>query len=64
MKSTEVIKHLKANGCELLREGTYHAIYRNTADGKHASVGRHPDIFSKNLICFIITNFIFSSFQL
>ena len=64
MKRTDVIKHLKAYGCELLREGTNHAIYRNTANGKHTSVGRHPGIFSKNRICFIITNFIFSPFQL
>ena len=49
MKRADLIKHLKANGCELLREGNNHAIYRNKSNGKQSSVGRHQEL--ANILC-------------
>lgn len=49
MKRADLIKHLKANGCELLREGTNHAIYRNKSNSKQSAVGRHQEL--DNLLC-------------
>lgn len=44
MKRRVLIKHLEAAGCELLREGAKHSIYRNTYSGKRTSVPRHPGL--------------------
>lgn len=44
MKRIDLIKHLKANGCELLREGANHAIYRNKENGKQTAIGRHQEL--------------------
>ena len=44
MKRTLLIKHLKTNGCSLLREGKKHSIYINTVTGKMAAIPRHTDI--------------------
>ncbi len=49
MKRTEFLKHLKEHGCELLREGTNHSIYKNKINGNFSSVGGHPEI--SNLMC-------------
>ena len=49
MKRSSFIKHLLENGCELLREGANHSIYRNKANGKQSSVGRHQEL--DNLMC-------------
>jgi mRNA interferase HicA len=49
MKRIDLIKHLKAYDCELLREGNSHSIYRNKANGKQSSVGRHQEL--DNLMC-------------
>ena len=44
MKRTDLIRHLEANGCTLVREGGNHSIYRNTANGRHSTVPRHRDL--------------------
>ncbi len=49
MKRFDLIKHLKENNCELLREGNNHAIYRNKENGKQSAVGRHQEL--DNLLC-------------
>jgi len=49
MKRTDLVKHLKDNNCELIREGSNHAIYRNKINGKQSAVGRHQEL--DNLLC-------------
>lgn len=49
MKRIDLLKHLKAHNCELLREGSNHAIYRNTENGKQTAIGRHQEL--DNLLC-------------
>jgi mRNA interferase HicA len=49
MKRSDLVKHLKINNCELLREGNNHSIYRNNKNGKQSSVGRHLEL--DNLLC-------------
>ena len=34
MKRSALIKHLQKNGCQLLREGTNHAIYHQELDNQ------------------------------
>jgi len=49
MKRIDLLKHLKVNNCELLREGNNHSIYRNKANGKQSAVARHQEL--DNLMC-------------
>lgn len=44
MKRIEFERHLKNNGCELLREGSNHSIWINTLNNIQTSVPRHPEI--------------------
>ena len=44
MKRTELVRHLEAHGCRLLREGARHSIFVNRAAGKATSVPRHREI--------------------
>ena len=44
MKRRDVIRHLEAQGCELLREGGNHSVYVNRAKRKASSVPRHREI--------------------
>lgn len=44
MKRRQLLRHLKAYGCELRREGSNHSIYRNLATGETAPVPRHTEI--------------------
>jgi len=52
MKRTAFLKHLKKHGCELVREGGNHSLYRNRKNGNQSTVGRHPEL--SNLMCKII----------
>jgi mRNA interferase HicA len=49
MKRKEFERHLKKNGCELLREGSNHSIWVNTLNDIQTSVPRHPEIV--NITC-------------
>ncbi|MEW5877994.1 MAG: type II toxin-antitoxin system HicA family toxin [Acidobacteriota bacterium] len=52
MKRDELLRYLRANGCELLREGARHSWWRNTASGKRSSIPRHveiPDLLAKKI---------------
>ncbi len=53
MKRTELVRHLEAHGCLLLREGARHSIFVNRAAGKATSVPRHKEIndFLARKIC-------------
>lgn len=44
MKRTDLIRHLEAHGCELLREGGNHSIYVNRATQGTSAVPRHREI--------------------
>ncbi len=53
MKRNELIRHLSKNGCELLREGSRHSIWRNVKLGNMTAVPRHTEIkeFMVRKIC-------------
>lgn len=44
MKRRDVIRHLEAQGCMLLRERANHTVYVNPERRKVASVSRHREI--------------------
>ena len=44
MKRRDLLRHLTAHGCQLLREGGNHTIFINPATRKVASVPRHAEI--------------------
>jgi len=44
MKRRDLIRHLIANGCELLREGGRHSIYWNPRTRATTSVPRHLEV--------------------
>jgi mRNA interferase HicA len=44
MKRRDLIKHLLANGCSLLREGHGHSIFVNSGAGQRTPVPRHREI--------------------
>jgi mRNA interferase HicA len=44
LKRRQLLRHLKAHGCELRREGSNHSIYRNSTTGETAPVPRHTEI--------------------
>jgi predicted RNA binding protein YcfA (HicA-like mRNA interferase family) len=44
VKHADLNRHLQANGCHFVREGTKHTVYRNAAAGKHSTIPRHREI--------------------
>ncbi|MBM4340212.1 MAG: type II toxin-antitoxin system HicA family toxin [Deltaproteobacteria bacterium] len=44
MKRTELLKHLRAHGCEFIREGSRHSWWGNRSLNKRSSVPRHTEI--------------------
>ena len=44
MKHRDLIRHLKAHGCELLREGGNHSVYVNRATWKVTTIPRYREI--------------------
>lgn len=53
MKRRELIRHLTAHGCELLREGGNHSWWHNPSQNKRSAVPRHSEITDQlaNKIC-------------
>jgi len=53
MKRTDLVRHLEANGCRLLREGGSHSVYTNVANRKVVTLPRHREIkeFLARKIC-------------
>ena len=53
MKRRELLRHLQAHSCQLLREGGRHSIYWNPASSRTSSVPRHVEIheFLARKIC-------------
>lgn len=48
MKLVALERHLRGCGCAFLREGGSHTIWRNSANGKIASVPRHREMKRAN----------------
>ena len=44
MKRRALLRYLRKQGCELLREGKRQAIYWNPANGQVAPIPRHTEI--------------------
>ncbi|MCY4553262.1 MAG: type II toxin-antitoxin system HicA family toxin [Candidatus Poribacteria bacterium] len=44
MKRRQLIKHLRENGCEFIREGGKHSWWGNPERGTRAAVPRHNEI--------------------
>jgi predicted RNA binding protein YcfA (HicA-like mRNA interferase family) len=44
MKRRDLIRHLQAHGCELLREGGNHSVYIHRSTKKSSAVPRHREI--------------------
>jgi mRNA interferase HicA len=44
MKREELLRHLRAEGCELLREGGRHSWWHNPAQNRRSAVPRHTEI--------------------
>lgn len=53
MKRTDLIRHIEAQGCQLLREGGRHTLYYNPAKNQTSAVPRHREIndFLARKIC-------------
>jgi predicted RNA binding protein YcfA (HicA-like mRNA interferase family) len=43
MKRRDLIRHLEANGCEFLREGSDHTVYVNRPAQKTSTIPRHRE---------------------
>jgi len=44
MKRADLIRHLEANGCFFVREGSKHTLYRNPVNGYSTTIPRHREI--------------------
>lgn len=44
MKRRDLVRHLEAHGCQLLREGGNHSVYVNRSARKSSSIPRHREI--------------------
>jgi mRNA interferase HicA len=44
MKRAKLMQHLRKHGCELVREGARHSIWRNPASAGLTAVPRHTEI--------------------
>jgi mRNA interferase HicA len=53
MKRADLVRHLEAHGCQLLREGSNHTVYVNRAARRTSTVPRHREIddFLAQKIC-------------
>jgi mRNA interferase HicA len=53
LKRAVLIRHLRANGCDLLREGRAHSVFVNRRTGRATAVPRHREIddFLARKIC-------------
>jgi predicted RNA binding protein YcfA (HicA-like mRNA interferase family) len=53
VKRVDLIRHLEAHGCRLLREGGNHSVYMNPGGQKVSTVSRHREVkeFLARKIC-------------
>jgi mRNA interferase HicA len=45
VKRRDLIRHLEAHGCRILREGGRHSVYVNPAANSSSAVPRHNEIY-------------------
>jgi predicted RNA binding protein YcfA (HicA-like mRNA interferase family) len=46
MKRKDLVKHLRRHGCEFVREGASHSIWKNRKNSAQSAVPRHHEIVS------------------
>jgi len=53
LKRADLVRHLEALGCRILREGGRHTVYVNSETGRASTVPRHREIndFLARKIC-------------
>ena len=53
MSRKELLRHLRQQGCELLREGRAHSVWVNPANQQQTSIPRHREIndYTARAIC-------------
>jgi mRNA interferase HicA len=53
VKRLDLIRHVEAHGCQLLRKGGSHTVFVNRAAGKSSTVPRHRELndFLAKKIC-------------
>ncbi len=53
MKRQDLIKHVQAHGCMLLREGSKHSVYFNPQNNQTSAIPRHRELndFLARKIC-------------
>lgn len=53
MKRKDLLKHLRDNGCRLLREGRSHSVWVNPSNSRQSSIPRHREIheYTARAIC-------------
>ena len=44
MKRIDLVRHVDANGCELLREGGSHSVYINRSARRTSVIPRHREV--------------------
>ena len=44
MKRGDLLRHLRAHGCQLLREGARHSWWQNPDQNKRSAIPRHTEI--------------------
>ncbi|MCY3930446.1 MAG: type II toxin-antitoxin system HicA family toxin [Acidobacteria bacterium] len=44
MKRRALLRHLRRQGCELVREGRRHSWWRNSAGDRRSAIPRHTEI--------------------
>jgi mRNA interferase HicA len=44
VKRVDLVRHLRAYGCTILREGAKHSVIVNAATRRHATLPRHREI--------------------
>jgi predicted RNA binding protein YcfA (HicA-like mRNA interferase family) len=44
LKRSELVRHLKEQGCQDIRQGGRHEVWLNPANGKTTAVPRHEEI--------------------
>ncbi len=44
MKRGDLLRHLRAHGCQLLREGARHSWWYNPTQNKRSAIPRHTEI--------------------
>ena len=44
MKRVELLKHLRKQGCEMIREGGRHSWWRNDRGDRRSAIPRHREI--------------------